>query len=102
MQIFVRTLHGKTIAVKLDALATTESAKTQIQYKENIPPDQQRLTFAGKQVQLRHYDNYIRILICIKTRLSGKPLEDNRLLTDYGVQKDSTLHLALRLRGGIK
>ena len=76
MQVFVTTFTGRTIVLEVEPCDLVASVKSKIHVQENIPPAQQRLLYRAK------------------------PLEDDRDLVDYGVRKDTTLHLMLRARGG--
>ena len=77
MQVFVKTLTGKTISIECEPDESIESLKAKIMEKEGIPPDQQRIIFDGKELKA-----------------------NMKSLSDYDIEDDSTIQLVLRLRGG--
>ena len=74
IQIFIKTLTGKTITLQVEGSGTVGDIKSEIQYKKGIPMDDQKLIFKGMQ------------------------LENHSKLTDYDIQRESTLHLVLKLK----
>ena len=77
MQLFINTVIGKTIIIDVEPSDSIQIIKIKIQEKEGIRFTHQRLIFAGRQ------------------------LEDEKTVQDYNIQKDSTIHLVLRLNGGL-
>ncbi|PIA58798.1 hypothetical protein AQUCO_00500617v1 [Aquilegia coerulea] len=124
MQIFVKTLTCKTITLEVESSDTIDNVKTKIQDKEEIPPDQQRLIFAGKQRNADLCKDLTEKIITMEVESSdtsdnlkdkiqdnpgqqrlifvGKQLEDGHTLANYNIQKESSLDLVLLLHGGFK
>ena len=78
IQLFVKSLTGRVIVVNVTIMDSVRTLKAMIEREEGISSDEQRLVYAGKQ------------------------LEDGRILLDYNIQRDSTIDLLLRARGGGK
>ena len=76
MQVFVRTLAGRSTTLDVESTDTVKSLKEKLYLKEGISAGDQRLVFGGKE------------------------LDETRSLSDYNIRKESTLYMLLRLRGG--
>eukprot|EP00555_Chaetoceros_dichaeta_P000473 CAMPEP_0198278284 /NCGR_PEP_ID=MMETSP1447-20131203/66294_1 /TAXON_ID=420782 /ORGANISM="Chaetoceros dichaeta, Strain CCMP1751" /LENGTH=310 /DNA_ID=CAMNT_0043973359 /DNA_START=38 /DNA_END=971 /DNA_ORIENTATION=- len=104
MQLFVKTLTGKTVSIEVEEGESIEDVKAKIAEKEGIPPEQQRLIFGGQQLQdaktLEDYDVGDDATLHLVVDIGGQQLQDAKTLEDYDVGDDATLHLVLRLRGG--
>jgi len=97
MQIFVKTLTGKTITINVEPREGVPRLKKKIEAKEGIPPDEQRLQFGGASLFASFTALIGQIVVII-----GKQLEDHGTLDLYGIGKSSTLHLVVRLHGGVR
>jgi len=78
VQIFVKHINGRTMALMVSPMDTVEHLMSKVQERTEIPPEEQRILYGGKQ------------------------LTPGRTLSDYNISKESTLHLVLRLRGGYR